>query len=58
MERLSELFGRDPEGYVYFNNDAHGCAVRDAATIIGLATASTPTPRGKLDSSEEETGHA
>src|SRR5437763_741715 len=47
MERLSELFGRDPDGYVYFNNDAHGCAVRDAARFIRLAPASSAAPRGK-----------
>jgi uncharacterized protein YecE (DUF72 family) len=39
-ERLSELFGPDPDGYVYFNNDAHGCAVRNAATFIGLGARS------------------
>ncbi|MDP9334131.1 MAG: DUF72 domain-containing protein [Actinomycetota bacterium] len=67
-ERLSELFGRDADGYVYFNNDAHGCAVRDAATFIRLTSrsgtdmhlvAGAPSaPRdtvggSELDSSEE-----
>ena len=36
IERLSHLFGRDVDGYAYFNNDAHGCAVRDAAAFIRL----------------------
>jgi uncharacterized protein YecE (DUF72 family) len=36
-ERIADLFGDDVDGYVYFNNDAHGCAVRDADTFIRLA---------------------
>lgn len=37
-ERLADLFGPDVDGYVYFNNDAHGCAVRDADALIRIAT--------------------
>jgi uncharacterized protein YecE (DUF72 family) len=29
--RILELYGRDAEVYVYFNNDPNGCAVRDAS---------------------------
>jgi uncharacterized protein YecE (DUF72 family) len=41
-ERLTGLFGSaldgpGVDGYVYFNNDAGGCAVRNAATFTGLA---------------------
>jgi uncharacterized protein YecE (DUF72 family) len=36
VARVSELFGSDPHGYAYFNNDAHGCAPRDAAHFRGL----------------------
>jgi uncharacterized protein YecE (DUF72 family) len=38
--RLAGLFGAGVDGYVYFNNDAHGCAVRDAATFARLAAKS------------------
>lgn len=31
--RLAELFGAEPDVYVYFNNDARGCALRDARTF-------------------------
>jgi uncharacterized protein YecE (DUF72 family) len=37
VARLTDLFGPDLEGYVYFNNDTGGCAVRDAATFTRLA---------------------
>lgn len=36
VERLRELWGDAPDGYVYFNNDSRGCAVRDA---VGFAAA-------------------
>lgn len=35
--RLCDLYGDDVDGYVYFNNDGNGCAVRDAAVFAGLA---------------------
>ena len=38
-ERLAEGWGDDADGYVYLNNDAHACAVRDAATFARLAAA-------------------
>jgi uncharacterized protein YecE (DUF72 family) len=45
--RLSELFGESADGYVYFNNDVHGCAVRDAATFGQLVSHTvTRTRRG------------
>jgi uncharacterized protein YecE (DUF72 family) len=31
--RLVDLYGPDPTGYVYFNNDPGGCAVRNARTF-------------------------
>jgi len=37
VARLRSLFGEDPDGYVYFNNDAHGCAVRDAVAFARIA---------------------
>lgn len=48
-ERLAELWGNRADGYVYFNNDARACAVRDARTFIrvassaGLRCAAPPT---------------
>jgi uncharacterized protein YecE (DUF72 family) len=36
-ERLLREWGGDADGYVYFNNDARACAVRDAATFMRLA---------------------
>jgi uncharacterized protein YecE (DUF72 family) len=33
IERLIELYGRDVDGFVYFNNDPHACAPRDAKTF-------------------------
>jgi uncharacterized protein YecE (DUF72 family) len=35
--RLAELWGRDVDGFVYFNNDQRACAVRDAARFAVLA---------------------
>jgi hypothetical protein len=29
--------GADADGYVYFNNDGHGCAVRDAVVFARFA---------------------
>ena len=37
VARVKDEFGSDADGYVYFNNDATGCAVRDAATFVHLA---------------------
>lgn len=31
--RLADLWSADDDVFVYFNNDAHGCAVRDAITF-------------------------
>ena len=54
-ERLARAWGDDADGYVYCNNDAHACAVRNASTFtrlagrVGLrvaaATGEAPTPR-------------
>jgi uncharacterized protein YecE (DUF72 family) len=43
--RLTDLFGPDPDGFVYFNNDTGGCAVRDAATFARLARRSMHASR-------------
>ena len=37
-ERVKDLFGADPDGYAFFNNDAHVCAIRNAATFRRLTT--------------------
>lgn len=34
--RIQRLFGADPDGYVYFNNDPTGAAVRNARTFTRL----------------------
>jgi uncharacterized protein YecE (DUF72 family) len=47
-ERLETGWGRDPAGFVYFNNDANGCALRDASAFAkaldrrGVRVASVP----------------
>ena len=33
---VRDLWGREPDGYAYFNNDHAGCALRDAATFARL----------------------
>ena len=37
MTRIAELWPGGVDGYVYFNNDTLGCAVRDAAVFAGVA---------------------
>ena len=37
VERLEKGWGREEDFFVYFNNDPHGCAVRDAVTFGRLA---------------------
>jgi uncharacterized protein YecE (DUF72 family) len=37
VTRLRDLYGEGADGYVYFNNDGNGCAVRDAAMFAGFA---------------------
>ncbi len=37
--RLREMYGGDADGYVYFNNDGNGCAVRDAVVFARHAAA-------------------
>ena len=47
-ERLEASWGRDAAGFVYFNNDGNGCALRDASAYAralddrGVAVASLP----------------
>jgi uncharacterized protein YecE (DUF72 family) len=42
--RIVDLFDdREIDGYVYFNNDTGGCAVRDAATFTRLTRRASPT---------------
>jgi uncharacterized protein YecE (DUF72 family) len=35
--RLHDLFGNEADGYAYFNNDGHGCALRDAVAFARFA---------------------
>jgi uncharacterized protein YecE (DUF72 family) len=35
-ERVERLWGRDPQGFAYFNNDQAGCALRDARCFADL----------------------
>ncbi|HTL85641.1 MAG TPA: DUF72 domain-containing protein [Acidimicrobiia bacterium] len=35
--RLVDLYGSEVTGYVFFNNDGNGCALRDAIAFAGLA---------------------
>jgi uncharacterized protein YecE (DUF72 family) len=37
VDRLIDEFPTDIDGFVYFNNDAHGCALRDANTFCDVA---------------------
>src|SRR4051812_15652959 len=52
--RLRDGWGDDPDGYVYFNNDHRGCALRDAAILArllarqGVATAERPDPGDRV----------
>lgn len=49
LERVRELWGDEPDGYVYFNNDSHACAVRDAQSLMQLAAArGVKVSRGQL----------
>jgi uncharacterized protein YecE (DUF72 family) len=49
-ERTASLWGRDAEVYVFFNNDFHRCALRDAgwfaeaAARLGLKPTRVPSP--------------
>jgi uncharacterized protein YecE (DUF72 family) len=36
---VPDIWGRDPDGFAYFNNDHAGCALRDAATFARLLEA-------------------
>ena len=42
--RIAELWSRDDDVYVYFNNDAAGYAIRDAMTFAEVAAASGLQP--------------
>ncbi len=43
-ERLRACFDSSPRGYVYFNNDARACAVRDARRLAKLLDVDLPAP--------------
>jgi uncharacterized protein YecE (DUF72 family) len=48
VARLVDTFGPRPEGYVYFNNDGHACAPRNASTferLLARRLADQPGPR-------------
>jgi uncharacterized protein YecE (DUF72 family) len=38
VDRLIGEFTKDIDGFAFFNNDAHGCALRDASTFCELAS--------------------
>lgn len=44
VARLRAMHGDAADGYVYFNNDGNGCAVRDAVAFARLARAAGLTP--------------
>ena len=50
-DRIAELWADDDDLFVYFNNDLHGCAPRDARRFAsavkraGLSPSRVPTPR-------------
>jgi uncharacterized protein YecE (DUF72 family) len=37
VRRIEDAFGREPDGYVYFNNDAGGAAIEDARSFAAAA---------------------
>jgi uncharacterized protein YecE (DUF72 family) len=39
VDRIADLWGRQADCFVYFNNDHRACAPRDAATFLDLARA-------------------
>ena len=43
-ERLAELFGFDDDAFVFLNNDAQGCAPRDARVLAGRLRAAGLRP--------------
>lgn len=51
VERIAERFDPDDDVFVFFNNDTHACAVRDATVLArlaarhGLRPTRTPAPR-------------
>jgi len=52
--RVHDTWGDDPDGYVYFNNDGNGCALRDASVFAGaldrrgLAVSGLPVVAGDV----------
>jgi uncharacterized protein YecE (DUF72 family) len=53
VHRLVDVYGPDANGYVFFNNDGNGCALRDALVFSGLAqragcTVTRVPPRGDV----------
>lgn len=47
VTRLLERWGRDQDGFAYFNNDHQGCALRDAA-VFGRLLAKEGVRHGRL----------
>lgn len=50
--RLAEVFGPDPDVFVFFNNDPRGCAVRDAR-LFALACDRHGLPRTRVPEAGE-----
>jgi uncharacterized protein YecE (DUF72 family) len=46
LERLAGLWGPEEEAFVYFNNDAHACAVSNARELVRLALSQGHTVAG------------
>lgn len=44
VDRISAMWSRDDDVYVYFNNDAFGYAIKDAMTFADLAAAAGLRP--------------
>jgi uncharacterized protein YecE (DUF72 family) len=44
VARIGDMWSRNEDVFVYFNNDTAGYAIRDAVTFAGLAAASGLTP--------------
>ena len=53
---LVEVHGTDADGYVYFNNDGNGCAVRDAVVFARDAEEAGMTVTRVPDRSEAPVG--
>lgn len=56
VHRIKDEFGQRPEAYVYFNNDGHACALRDAVVFARLADRAGLRPTRVPDAREIRLG--